>query len=88
MGVGGFIDTEHRWIPQGFSDRALWSMAEPAIYLTTNFSEASLTVIQPHAVSPIRARANQTVCIEHAVRNLIPLTVGGPHPCFRVTTAF
>jgi hypothetical protein len=61
VGVGGFIDTEHRWIPQGFSDRALWSMAEPAIYLTTNFSEASRTVIQPHAVSPIRTRANQTV---------------------------
>eukprot|EP01045_Picozoa_sp_COSAG04_P023024 COSAG04_NODE_2679_length_3743_cov_4.708013_1_plen_697_part_00 len=69
VGVGGFIDTEHRWIPEGYSDRALWSMAEPAIYLTTDFRADGATVVEPHALSPVQLASptgtpiNQTVSV-------------------------
>ena len=62
-------NTEHRWIPEGYSDRALWSMAEPAIYLTTDFRADGATVVEAHALSPVQLASptgtpiNQTVSV-------------------------
>ncbi|MCX7018591.1 MAG: hypothetical protein NTY46_06300 [Candidatus Sumerlaeota bacterium] len=60
-GTGGFIDTQNRWVPSGYSDRVIWSQTEPAIYLTSDFRDWGIEISEPFHIWPLMLGSQQKV---------------------------